>query len=341
MISAEGLHTSKMKVKAIVDAPDPRNLSELRSLLGMVNYYSKFLPNLATVLAPLYKLLRQTTAWHWGPRQKGAYRKVKKLLQSRRVLTHFDEQLPLTLECDASPYGLGAVLSHRLPDGCEKPVGFASRTLTKAEQNYSHLDKEALAIIFGVKKFHQYLYGRQFDIKTDHKPLTHIFSESRAVPTMASGRIQRWALTLGAYDYHIRFRQGKANANADALSRLPLQLPDQPTPRPAEVVHLMEHLATTPLSSTQIRTWTDEDPTLSKVRQLVQEGWPESDTNSGADDQLSPYTKRRLELSVEGGCVLWGCRVVVPWNGRERALDMVHEAHSPHESSHEKLAGYG
>ena len=122
--------------------------------------------------------------------------------------------------------------------------------MTKAEQNYSHLDKEALAIIFGVKKFHQYLYGRQFDIKTDHKPLTHIFSESRAVPTMASGRIQRWALTLGAYDYHIRFRQGKANANADALSRLPLQLPEQPTPRPAEVVHLMEHLATTtiPLS---------------------------------------------------------------------------------------------
>jgi hypothetical protein len=223
IISAEGLRTAESKVQAVVDAPNPKNLSELRSFLGMVNYYGKFLPNLATTLAPLYKLLRQTTAWKWGHSQKDAFRRVKKLLLSSRVLTHFNDQLPLIVECDASPYGLGAVLSHRFPDGTEKPVGFASRTLTKAEQNYSHLDKEALAIIFGVKKYHQYIYGRQFVIKTDHKPLTHIFSESKAVPTMASGRIQRWAITLGAYDYVIQYKQGSTNANADALSRLPLQ----------------------------------------------------------------------------------------------------------------------
>jgi hypothetical protein len=125
------------------------------------------------------------------------------------VLTHFDDRLPLV--CDASPYGLGAVLSHRMPNGEEKPVGFASRTLTKAETNYSHLDKERLAIIFGQKKFHQYLYGRRFKIK-----LTHIFSETRATPTMVSGRI----LILGMYDYIIQYKEGKTMANADALSRL-------------------------------------------------------------------------------------------------------------------------
>ena len=121
-------------------------------------------------------------------------------------------------------------------------MGFASRILITTEKNYSQLDKEVLGIVFGVKKFHRYLFGRRFEIKTDHKPLTHIFKESKAMSTMASGRIQRWALTLGAYDYTIQHRDGKHHANADALSRLPLPDTHQETPRPAEVVHLMEHL---------------------------------------------------------------------------------------------------
>ena len=198
-------------------------MGELRSFLGMVNYYGKFLPDLATTLAPLYHLLRKSCHWSWGTKQKKAFRQVKDLLRSGRVLTHFDDRLPLVLACDASPYGLGAVLLHQLPNGEEKPVGFASRTLTKAETNYSHLDKEGLAIIFGVKKFHQYIHGRRFEIKTDHKPLTHIFSETRATPMMASGHIQRWALILGGYDYTIQYKEGKNMANADALSRLPLK----------------------------------------------------------------------------------------------------------------------
>ena len=218
VISAEGLRTSDVKVKAIVDAPAPRNVTELRSFLGLVNYYGKFLPDLATTLSPLYSLLQKQKRWTWGQRQKDAFKSVKDLLMSSRVLVHFDDSLPLVLACDASPYGLGAVLSHRMPDGTERPVGFSSRTLAKAEQNYSQLDKEALAIVFGVKKYHQYLYGRQFEIKTDHKPLTHIFSESRAIPAMASGRIQRWALTLGAYNYTIQYKEGRENANSDALS---------------------------------------------------------------------------------------------------------------------------
>ena len=138
--------------------------------------------------------------------------------------------MDLVQECDASPYGLGAVLSHRMPNGEERPVEYASRTLTKAETNYSHLDKEGLAIIFGVKKFHQYIQGCRFEIRTDHKPLTHNFSESRATPTMASGRIQRWALILGGYDYAIQCKEGKNMANADALSRLPLKTPETEVP---------------------------------------------------------------------------------------------------------------
>ena len=314
VINAEGLHTAESKVQAVVEAPEPRNVTELRSFIGMVNYYGKFIPNLATTLSPLYLLL--STPWSWGSRQRCAFRDIKELLRSGQVLTHFDDGLPLILACDASPYGLGAVLSHRMPSGA---IGFASRTLTKAERNYSHLDKEALSIIFGVKRYHQYLHGRQFVIKTDHKPLIHIFSESRAVLTMASGRIQRSALTLGGYNYAIEFKEGKSMANADALSRLPLVTQRTEVPKPPEVVHVMEQLDSTPISSRQIRQWTDKDPILAKVRRRVQDGWPDQEEERGQD--FLPFFRRRYELSTEGGCVMWGSRVVVPSQGRKRALD--------------------
>ena len=186
-ISSEGLHTSDAKVNGILKAPAPTGVSELRSFLGLVNYYGKFLPDLATTLAPPYTLLQKKKKWTWGQSQQNAFEQVKKLLKSSRVLVHFDDDLPLVLACDASPYGLGAVLSHRMPNGDERPVGFASRTLMVAEKKYPQLDKEALAIVFGVKKYHQYLYGRKFELKTDHKPLTHIFSPSKVSPPMASG----------------------------------------------------------------------------------------------------------------------------------------------------------
>lgn len=136
------------------------------------------------------------------------------------MLVHFDPERELTVSCDASPYGIGAVLSHIMEEGSEKPIAFASRTLTKAEKGYSQLDKEGLAVVFAVKCFHQYLYGHSFTVFTDHKPLMSLFSEHKSVPSMASARIQKWALSLSAYQYRIVYRAGKENANADALSRL-------------------------------------------------------------------------------------------------------------------------
>ena len=144
------------------------------------------------------------------------------------------------MACDASPFGVGAILSQIQADGSERPVACASRSLSPAEQNYSHLDKEALAIIFGVGKFHQYTYGRKFILYTDHKPLIHIFNESKSVPVMASARLQRWALKLSPYSYTIKYKSGKQQGNADALSRFPLADMPVSVPTPAETVTVME-----------------------------------------------------------------------------------------------------
>ena len=206
MIDAEGLHPVQDKVKAITDAPNPRNVTELKSYLGLLTYYSRFLPNLSTVLSPLYKLLRQDTRWHWTSKEKKAFLESKQLLISSQVLVHFNPELELVLACDASSYGIGAVLAHRMPDGSEKPIGFASRTLTEAEKNYSQIEKEGLSCVFGVKRFHSYLYGHHFTLYTDHKPLLTLFSERQAVSPQASARIQRWALTLAMYEYTLAFR---------------------------------------------------------------------------------------------------------------------------------------
>lgn len=190
-ITAEGLCPVEDKVRAIKEAPSPKNVTELRSFLGMVNYYGKFLQDLSKVLAPLYKLLHNDTKWQWGTQQEKAFQEVKELLQSAKLLVHYDPDKEIVLSCDASPYGVGAVLSHVMKDGSEKPIGFASRTLTAAEKGYSQLDKEGLAIVFAERRFHQYLYGCVFKVHTDHKPLMSLFSEKRCIPPLASARLQR------------------------------------------------------------------------------------------------------------------------------------------------------
>ena len=150
------------------------------------------------------------------------------MLLESQWLVHYDPRKPLKLATDASAYGLGAVISHILEDGSERPIAFASRTCCiriceSSEKNYSQLHKEALAIILGVKKFHQYLYGCKFTLETDHEPLVTIFGPKTGVPTLAAARLQRWAIILSAYQYEIGYRCSAKHANADVLSRLPLE----------------------------------------------------------------------------------------------------------------------
>ena len=191
----------------MLKCPKPKDVSQVRYFLGLINYYHNFLPNLSSLLNPIHELLNKGKKWNWRCKCDDAFNEEKMLLASDVVLTHYDPKLPLRLACDASAYGLGAVLSHTMSDGTERPIAYVSRTLSKAEINYSQIDKEALAIIWGVKKFHNYLYGQNFIIVTDHQPLTSIFHPKKSIPIMTAARLQRYAIILSAHNYSIEYKR--------------------------------------------------------------------------------------------------------------------------------------
>ena len=322
LIDANGLHATDSKLKAIRDAPQPKNVQELRAFLGLLNYYGRFIPNRATLTKPLTRLLYKDTPWRWTQECMESFQKVKDVLVSSNCVTHYNPSFPLRLAADASAYGLGAVLSHVMEDGQEQPIAFASRSLSKSEQNYAQVEKEALALIFGVKKFHLYLWGRTFTLVTDHKPLTSILGPKQGTPPLAAARLQRWSLILAAYDYKIEYRSTDAHGNADSLSRLPLQSKVDDSVQEEPSIFNVSQIQSLPVTSTQVCEATRTDIILSKVLRYVKSGWPQQ-----VSRVLQPYFARRFELSVEGGCLLWGIRVIIPKKLQGRTIEELHKDH--------------
>ncbi len=321
VIDKDGLHTDKVKVKAIVDSPAPKDKAELRSLLGLINYYGRFIRNCSSLLHPLNRLLRNDVKWQWDVDCERSLTKVKNIVSSSQVLTHYSTERPLVLATDASSYGIGAVISHIMPDGQEQPIAFASRTLTQSEANYSQLDKEALGIIFGVKRFHNYLFGRKWTLLTDHKPLTSIFHPEKGVPSMAAARLQRWALLLGAYTYEVKYRSNRDHGNADYLSRLPLSvtLNDKAD---SCAVYMLSQLELLPVTNEEIRSNIRKDRNLGRVLSMLQ-----SDNWTVSDPELLPFVRKRNYLSLWNGCITYGTRIVIPAALQNRVLEELHTSH--------------
>ena len=320
---------------AITKAPAPTNVVQLQSFLGSINFYRKFLRNFSTIVEPLTRLLKSEQKWVWGFQQQQAFQNAKEFLLSSQVLVHYNPKLLIVVSANSSSYGIGAVLSHTI-DGVDRPVLFASRSLTASERNYSQLDKEALALIFALKKFHFYIYGTKFRLVTDHKPLLGIFSADKCIPVMASGRIQRWALMMQAYKFDLVHTSGKNLGPADALSRLPVgTIPNESIPVPAEWVNLVEFLESTPINAKLIAKWTATDPILSRVFNCCKDGWPAT-----VDTNLLPFKNRHLELSLQNGCILWSNRVVIPSKARAQLLNELHAEHMGSTKMKELARGY-
>lgn len=324
VIDAQGLHKSPEKVRAIVEAPAPTDVSQLRSFLGLINYYSRFIPNLSSILSPLNALLCKGKQWQWTSECAASFKEAKEQLLSQSVLIHYDPQLPIRLACDASPYGVGSVISHILPNGQERPIAFASRTLNKAERNYAQIEREALGIIFGVRKFHHYLYGRQFTLLTDHRPLTTILSPCKSTPSMAAARMQRWALLLAAHHYTIQYREAARHGNADGLSRLPLPTSQREKSNAVDCFHVKQ-IEALPVNCREICRGSRRDPVLAQVMEMVSTGrFPEVKNGTST---LAPFINRKDELTLQQGCLMWGIRVIIPPKLRPQLLSELHTGH--------------
>ena len=288
-VDREGQHPTDEKIPPIKGALSSKNVAELRSSLGLLNYYGNFIPNLSTLLQVLHELPWKGVKWACTEESEKAFVCSKSELVTDKVLVPYDEKI---LACDASPYGVGVVISHVMDDGEERPIAFASRTLTKSERNYLQIEKEALGIVFGVRQFQRYLYGRTFHLLTDHKQLVTILGPKTAVPTLAAARMQRWAVILQAYNYQAEYPSSAEHANADALSRLPCDI--SPMKEEAEMF-IFSGLDELPVDSKDISMHTWRDPVfgpsvlnfhcIARVLEYTLVGWP----NHVTEEELKLY----------------------------------------------------
>ena len=337
-LSTEGVAKCS-KVDAVLDMPAPNNISALKSFLGSIQFYSKFIPNIATITEPLYKLTRKGETWHWGQEQEKSFNHLKTKLTEDTVLVHYDPSLLLGVSCDASSVGIGAVLFHRYGDGSERPIANASKTLTSSQRSYSQIQKEALAIVFAFKKFHQYLYGRNFVLVTDHKPLLAIFGQNKAIPTLAANRLARWALTISQYDYIIEYRKSEDHGNADALSRLPIgedadfdiKEDESDTFSVCTIHTISDRLDANPAT---LRTESRRDSEISTIMRFVRDGWPQGRAILDSEEYsenigvaVKKYEKIKDSLLISEGCLFYGTRLVIPQRLRNSVLQILHTGH--------------
>jgi hypothetical protein len=265
VIDNKGITADPDKTKAIREMQTPTNVSDLRRFMGMVNQLGKFSANLASLTQPLRELLSKKSTWLWGEAQNDAFEQVKEEISKPTTLALYDPAADSKISADASSYGLGAVLLQKSGDDW-RPVAFASRSMSSAEQHYAQIEKEALALTWACEKFAMYLLGKRFEIETDHKPL---------VPLLGSRHLD--TLLLDRFDYSIGHVPGKHLYTADTLSRAPLNT--QGTTALEELAELAIDacIANLPASKETLNEYEhaqNSDPLCSLIIKYCRTGWP-------------------------------------------------------------------
>ena len=316
IISDTGIATDPEKVKAITHFPTPKNVTEVRRFIGMIQFVARYIPHLTNLLHPLLNLTKKDVLFTWSESQEKAFGDIKQCIINSPQLAIYDQNKPLTIENDASDYGLGSTI---MQEG--RPLGFASRTLTPAEQNYAQIEKEALAITFGMSRFHHWTFGRETTVITDHQPLIPIFNKPLA---KAPRRLQHMLLKLQTYDIKLVHKPGSKLVISDTLSRAPLQhgLDEIETD---DIVSNIQH---TPFNASRLQTLrehTANDPTLTQLKLTVLNGWP--DDLSTVPDCIKPYTSYRDEITTQDGLLLRGERLIIPTSMRRDMLEKIHAGH--------------
>ena len=326
IFSKDGLSPDPEKVAAVHSAAAPKNANEVRSLLGLASYCSRFISNMATISDPLRRLTHKDAKWHWGEDEEQALQKLKDALTSDAVMAYFDPQLDTEIEVDASPVGLAGILTQ-----AGKVIAYGSRSLTDVETRYSQTEREALAVVWACEHFDLYVRGNKFKIFTDHKALTYIWKKPR--PPL---RIERWGLRLQPYCCTIVYRPGKDNT-ADYMSRHLMATTHSPPRTQKMAEEYVSFIATEAIpmamSLEEVKCATLNDKTLQAVAGFIRTGrWHDVDKMNDIDidrTAVRSFAKVKDELTVsnDSSLILRDTRIVLPKALQRRALDIAHEGH--------------
>ncbi|UYV67206.1 K02A2.6-like [Cordylochernes scorpioides] len=319
-IDEHGIKADEKKVKAIAEMKLPTDLHGVQRFMGMVNFLGRFVPNLAEITKPLNDLRKKDVIFI----RKKAFEKVKDLLASDRVLASFDISKKTMVSADASSYGLGAALKQEHEANEWRPVAFASRKLTKTEQGYAQIEKEALATTWACERYKDFVVEKAFLIETDHKLLLPIFTTKDL--NDLTPRLQRYCMRMLQFSFRIFHTPGKYLITVDALSRQPLpgHLPEDEELQ-EEVEHFVRsivlHQSTTDERLAKIALNQKLEPTLQNATFYSKNGWP-------AKCQLSPLERSfndvRDKIEEEQGLLMRGLRVIIPSNVRKYVLNRIH-----------------
>lgn len=324
--SENGVQPSARKMKAIQDIKTPSNLKELLTILGMLNYLNRYSVKLADLTAPLRELTKKGTHFSWEHYHQEALDKVKKELCSTITVSYYDPDpsTPTILQCDASQTGLGAWIRQIDSSGEEHIVAMCSRSITDTESRYSNIERECLGVMYGLEKFEYYLLGRHVIVETDHSPLEQIFKKNICT---APARLQRFLLRCLKYDVEVKYKPGKSIPVADALSRIcvPKITSNEPQDFTSEYdIHFISEVPK-PISMETIKTETEKDQILVKLKEVVYNGWPEYRKQCPQD--LWEYWTFRCEIVLEDGLILKGNRLIIPKSLRQQVLEAIHSGH--------------